>query len=424
VTRLQAGGFPVEQVRARARNGTAEIFPPVGSYGHALFGADVDRPAAVDDVLEAARLVPPVFVPQRLEKLIELGREPMYRDVDLETRIGGFRSTLPLYVSAFGSTDVAAGDLAAAVARQAGKLGVPIVVGENVAPMNGFGRMAAAARGSLLSRLSAYVEEVPDAYGGVTIQQSTEDADAEVWNMVYSDLSAQPLLETGRLAFELKVGQGAKPGLGGMTVVNGNRAAAIAEHYAVDMLFGSESGTVLRSSSPGTFTEEILRQQIRLMRNNFPRARIWVKLPPGRDVLEAALLAWHSGADAVTVDGAEGGTGWAPHRFLDHVGLPLAECLRRIGRQSSCLLVSGRMWEGIRIVKCLALGATAAGLGRAALLAAETDPDAGLVRLVRCLELEMRLAISALGKYSPQALDSGDVLLPTAAGEWHRSGVE
>jgi hypothetical protein len=30
---------------------------------------------------------------------------------------------------------------------------------------------------------------------------------------------------------------------------------------------------VLRSASPGTFTEEILRQQMRLMRNNFPRAR-------------------------------------------------------------------------------------------------------------------------------------------------------
>ena len=69
---------------------------------------------------------------------------------------------------------------------------------------------------------------------------------------------------------------------------------------------------MLRCSSPGTFTEEILRQQIRLMRNNFPRARIWVKLHPGRDVAAAAEVAWQAGADAVTVDGAEGGTGWAP----------------------------------------------------------------------------------------------------------------
>lgn len=67
------------------------------------------------------------------------------------------------------------------------------------------------------------------------------------------------------------------------------------------------------------------------MRNNFPLARVWVKFHPGRDIAQAAATAWLAGADAVTVDGAEGGTGWAPRTFLDHVGLPLAECLRRIG---------------------------------------------------------------------------------------------
>ena len=36
---LQAGGFPEQQIRARARHGTAEVFPPVEEYGAALFGA-------------------------------------------------------------------------------------------------------------------------------------------------------------------------------------------------------------------------------------------------------------------------------------------------------------------------------------------------------------------------------------------------
>ena len=58
------------------------------------------------------------------------------------------------------------------------------------------------------------------------------------------------------------------------------------------------------------------------------------------------------------------------------------------------------MWEGGRAVKALALGATAVGLGRAALLAVDEDPEHGLVRLVESLALEMRLLISALGKYS------------------------
>jgi len=169
---------------------------------------------------------------------------------------------------------------------------------------------------------------------------------------------------------------------------------------------------VLRCSSPGTFTDEILRQQIRLMRNNFPRAKVWVKLHPGRDVGAAAAVAWAAGADAVTVDGAEGGTGWAPLAFLDHVGLPLAECLRRIGPHPRSLLVSGRMWNGPRALKALAMGADAIGLGRAALLAADEDPAAGLGRLLDCLALELRMLISALGKYAAGAVDRDDIWLP------------
>jgi glutamate synthase domain-containing protein 2 len=264
----------------------------------------------------------------------------------------------------------------------------------------------------LLGRLRAYAEHAPDGLGGVVIQQSTEDADAEVWNLAYSDPTASALAATGRLAFELKVGQGAKPGLGGMTLVPRAAAVSMTGQYTVDDPFGPDAPHVLRCSSPGTFTDEILRQQIRLMRNNFPRARVWVKLPPGRDVGVAAAVAWAAGADAVTVDGAEGGSGWSPLGFLDHVGLPLAECLRRIGTPRGCLLASGRMWAGPRAVKTLALGATAVGLGRAALIAADEDPERGLDRLLECLELELRLLISAVGKYTPAALSGEDICLP------------
>ncbi|MEU1671067.1 glutamate synthase-related protein [Streptomyces roseifaciens] len=406
---LTAAGFAEDDVRTRARDGAAAVFPPHEGYGRQLFGAD----AAADggrgaDPLDALRLVPPVFVPRRLEKMIELAREPYYSDVDLSTGLGGFRSTAPLYVSAFGSTQVAASGLGAAVSRQAGRLGIPMVVGENIVPTSG--HHGSGAENGALARLGAYESELPDGVGGVAFQQSTEDADAEVWNLIYSAPAAQRLLESGRLAFELKVGQGAKPGLGGMTVVNTASAARLAEHYATDDLYG-DGRHVLRSSSPGTFTEEILRQQIRFMRNNYPRARVWVKLPPGRDVRHAAATAWEAGADAVTVDGAEGGSGWAPLSFLGHVGLPLGECLRRMRAwdQQHCLLVSGRMWEGTRVAKCLALGARAAGLGRAALLAVDENPDDGLGRLVSSLLLELRLIISALGKYAPADLGPEDV---------------
>jgi methylamine---glutamate N-methyltransferase subunit C len=410
VSTLRAEAFPESAVRARARSGAACALPDPAEYGRVLFGADPARCAAPGDPLDGLRLVPPVFVPRRLDKLVELGREPVYRDVDLDTLVGGFRSTLPLYVSAFGSTEAASVHLGLSVSRQAGRLGIPMVVGENVMPVNGYGRIEEGrAERSLLARISAYAEHALDGYGGVVVQQSTEDADAEVWNLVYSDPNVQPLLESGRLAFELKVGQGAKPGLGGMTVVDAVTATRLADAFTIDPVFGAGCTVVLRSSSPGTFTSEILRNQIRLMRNNFPRARTWVKLPPARDVREAAFVAWEAGADAVTVDGAEGGSGWAPVAFLQDVGLPLGECLRRIGKHPSCLLASGRMWEGVRVAKCLALGATAIGLGRAALIAVDTDAEDGLVNLVECLSLELQMLTSALGKYHVGLLGPEDV---------------
>jgi hypothetical protein len=407
VVGLRAENFPEAAVRTRARTGCAAAFPPDDGYGTTVFGATV---RSGGDLIDSARLVPPVFTPRRLDRLIDLAREPTHQDVVLDTVVGGLRSPLPVYLSAFGSTRVATGDLGLAASRQAGRLGIPMIIGENIVPVNGY-RQAAEPAASLLGRIRAYAAELGDD-GGVVVQQSTEDADAEVWNLVYSDPGVRPLLDSGRLAFELKVGQGAKPGLGGMTILDRAAAARVADQYTLDPVFGPQGVRVLRCGSPGTFTSEILRHQILLMRNNFPRARRWVKLPPARDVRDACTVAWEAGADAVTVDGAEAGTGWAPLGFLDHVGLPLGECLSRIGRQSSCLLASGRIWEGTRAVKCLAMGATGVGLGRAALLAVDEDADNGLVRLVDCLALELRMIVSALGKYTVDALDIEDVWFP------------
>ncbi|MFI9402211.1 glutamate synthase-related protein [Nocardia sp. NPDC052316] len=413
---LSAPGFPEREVRARARTAAGSVFPDNVRYGSTLFGQG--QPTAAPDFMDAidhARLVPPVFVPLRAEMMFDLGREPLAGDVDLSTTIGGLRSTLPVYVSAFGSTAVADGDLGVAVAGQAGAAGVPMVIGENIVPVSGYGRMADEEQSSLLRRLTEYTKMAAEDTGGVIVQQSTEDADAEVWNLVYSDPASEQLLTSGRLAFELKVGQGAKPGLGGMTLLPPDRAAHLSAQYDMLDIYDGAAAPLLRSATPGTFTPEILRQQIRLMRNNYPRCRIWVKLPPARDVGDAAEVAWAAGADAVTVDGAEAGTGWAPHGFLEHVGLPLAECLRRVAgrdRQGNSLLVSGRCWEGTRVVKCLALGASAVGLGRAALVAADENADHGLTNLLVAFELELRLLISALGKYRIADLAAEDIWFP------------
>lgn len=406
MNQLTAPGLPEDAVRARARDGAAAVFPPLDSYGNAVFGA---APEPAGDEIDALRLAPPVFMPGRLAKLIDLGREPLYSDVRLDTALGGFTAPLPVYLSALGSTRVAGTSLA--LSRQAGRLGIPMVIGENVAPMNGFRSGGDDHRKGLLERIQAYCEELPDGVGGVCVQQSTEDADSEVWNHVYSDPAVTGLLTSGRLGFELKVGQGAKPGLGGLTMISDAVAADLAGQYAVERL-GPGASSILRCASPGTFTDEIFRRQIQLMRNNYPRARCWVKLFPGRDVGRAAAVAWDAGADAVAVDGAEGGTGWAPTGFLGHVGLPLAEALRRVDPAGRTLLASGRVWDGIRAVKLLALGARAVGLGRAALIAADEDPEHGLERLLEALALELRMAVSALGRYTAEETGPEDLWEP------------
>lgn len=406
---LGASGFPEQAVRARARTGTAEAFPAADSYGALLYGASAR--GATGDPLDELRVVPPVFMPRRLEKLIELGREPSFEDVDLRTSVGGFAAQLPLYLSAFGSTRAGSGDLGVAAGRQAARLGIPMVIGENMVPVHGYSRGGDGVRSALLERIAAYADSLPDGVGGVVVQQSTEDADSEVWNLLYSDPGTRALRDSGRLGFELKVGQGAKPGLGGMTVVGAGEGERLAGRFTVRDLLG-DGERLLRCATPGTFTEEIVRQQLRFMRNNFPLARTWVKFHPGRDIARAAATAWAAGADAVTVDGAEGGTGWAPSVFLDQVGLPLGECLRRIGPPAGDLLATGRIWEGGRAVRVLALGATAVGLGRAALLAVDEDPREGLVRLARALALETRLLVSAVGKYRVADLGPEDLWAP------------
>ena len=404
---LAAPGFPEASVRMRARLGARAIFPDLqtGGYGHTVFGQDS---AETIDELDRRRIVPNLLLPSRLEKLVELGREPQPTDVDLTTHLGGFTSPSPLYVSALGSTNASHGDTGAALLRQAGALGIPLVIGENVATVHGYRTRHHGQRPSFLERLREYVDHLPAIRGGLIVQQSVEDANSELWNHVYSEPELQPLLENGRLGFELKLGQGAKPGLGGLTLMDPQEAQRLRHHYGFATIPMADD-RVLRLASPGTFTQEILRQQIRSMRNNYPRSKIWIKAPPTRDVAHVADIAWNAGADAVAVDGAEGGTGLAPTAFLHHVGLPLSECLKRIHAQGRPLLVSSRVWEGARVVKTLALGASAAGLGRAALIAAHEDPVAGFTRLVQAIDLELRMLLSALGHYTIATISAADL---------------
>lgn len=409
--------YPVEEISRKARFGEDAVYPfnELDEYGKALLGADVYEPGYPRfHTLDRFLLVPPAFTPRRLEKMAELLREPLYIDVDTEAVVGGFKLRLPLTVGSMGSTDVA-NRVGLELSRGAARAGIALGIGENVATMRGYDRRRDPSQPSFKERLLAYLENVEDGYGGVLIQQSIEDAFDELWNHVYSDVDVEPYIEEGLVGFEIKVGQGAKPGLGGEVKVPRDLALRLKEKYYLP----EDPEKVVkdmyeRHSAPGTFTERILASMIRLLKNNYPKARVWIKAGPYRDLDRLIGVAGEAGADAVIVDGKEGGTGMSPIVALKDLGLPLVACLRFVKEARergvpSSLIVSGRLYNGGHIVKALALGADAVSMGRPFIVAVQAAGEEGVVNFVEALRVEVQMLTSALDHYSVAELGPGDV---------------
>ena len=109
---------------------------------------------------------------------------------------------------------------------------------------------------------------------------------------------------------------------------------------------------------------------------------IYVKVGASRPYYDVAL-AVKAGADAVVLDGMQGGTAATQEVFIEHVGLPTlaairpaVQALQDLGQHRKVsLIVSGGIRNGADVAKCLALGADAVSIGTAALIAlGDNDP--------------------------------------------------
>ncbi len=410
--------YPATEILTRSKMGRPAIFPvSLGDeFGRILMGAPIyERAPLRFDVLSRILIVPPLYTPHRLRKMEELMREPLFSDVETSCTIGGFNSKMPVVIASMGSTDVF-NRVSLECARASARAGIPMGVGENVATVWGYEKRVRSTQPCFKERVLAYLENCEKGLGGVFIQQSVEDAYDELWSRIYSDPDLTPYLEEGKIAFEIKLGQGAKPGLGGETIVGRELALRLHGKYG----FESDPAKVVkkiyeRHSAPGTFTGEILKNMIRLMKNNYPKARIWVKCGPYRDLDDVIKLSAEEGVNAFWVDGKEGGTGLSPITALKDLGLPLLACLRRITRMRSMgialdVICSGRIIDGGDIVKVLALGSTAAGLGRPAVVALFSGGEKGLENYLDTLKIEIQMLTSAVGKYKIAELSSEDVM--------------
>ena len=173
-------------------------------------------------------------------------------------------------------------------------------------------------------------------------------------------------------AIEIAVGQGAKPGTGGVLL----GAKVIDKVVEMRQL---PKGIDQRSSvrHPDFLGADDMAIKIEEMRDATGyRVPIFIKLPACR-VTQDVKIAAKSGVDVIVIDGMEGGTGASPEFLLDHTGIPTMaaipaarKALEDIGMYGKVsLVVSGGLKSGADVAKALALGADAVAFGTAALIA-------------------------------------------------------
>ena len=283
------------------------------------------------------------------------------------------------------STDVTIG------ARHAKKpivLKVPITI----AGMS-FGSLSANAKEALGRGASAVGTSTTTGDGGMTPEERKHSS-LLVYQVLPSRYGMNPDDLRRADAIEVVIGQGAKPGGGGMLL-----GQKISRRVA-DMRVLPE-GIDQRSASrhpdwTGPDDLEIKIQELREITDW--EKPVYVKVGASRPYYDTAL-AVKAGADAVVLDGMQGGTAATQEVFIEHVGIPIlaaippaVRALQELGLHRKVqLIVSGGIRSGADVAKALALGADAVSIGTAALVAlGDNDPN---------LEEEYRALGTTAGAY-------------------------
>src|SRR5438270_10897796 len=174
------------------------------------------------------------------------------------------------------------------------------------------------------------------------------------------------------------VGQGAKPGGGGM-LLGQKITQCVAEMRVLPE--GIEQRSACRHPDwTGPDDLEIKIEELRELTDW--EKPIYVKVGASRPYYDVALSI-KAGADVVVVDGMQGGTAATQEVFIENVGLPTlaairpaVQALQDLGlHRKVSLIVSGGIRNGADMAKALALGADAVSIGTAALVAlGDNDP--------------------------------------------------
>jgi len=179
-------------------------------------------------------------------------------------------------------------------------------------------------------------------------------------------------------ALEIVVGQGAKPGTGGMLM-----GMKVLDHIAKirDLPTGVDQRSPTRH--PDWLGPDDLAVKVEQLREATDwRVPISIKLGACR-VADDVKLAAKAGVDAIVIDGMQAGTGASAELLLDHSGIPTMpaivmarEALKELGLLGEITLIaSGGIRNGADAAKAIALGADAVAIGIASLIALNCNKE-------------------------------------------------
>jgi glutamate synthase domain-containing protein 2 len=266
-------------------------------------------------------------------------------------------------------TDVVLGDL-----HGADPIHIDIPV--TVAGMS-FGALSANAKEALGRGASEVGTATTTGDGGMTDEERGH-SDKLVYQLLPSRYGMNPDHLRAADAIEVVLGQGAKPGGGGMLL-----GQKITERVAKmrTLPVGIDQRSACRHPD-WTGPDDLTLKIMELREITDWKKPVFVKIGASRPYYDVKL-AVAAGADVVVLDGMQGGTAATQEVFIEHVGIPIlaalpqaVQALQELDMHRKVkLIASGGIRNGADVAKAMALGADAVSVGTAALIAlGDNDP--------------------------------------------------
>jgi hypothetical protein len=352
------------EISLSAFRGREALYPEPAQFGTSTAGALKNFGLDWSHFNIQAGLFDAQGIPETTEAAI-------FPNVNTETTVGGMKLKLPILTGAFGSTEVARVNWDA-LAIGAALSGVSVTIGENIAGMDiqtEFSNGKITNSPELKRRVDSFRKFWDEKYGDVIIQTNVEDQRLGI------DAYALSKLEVNII--ERKWGQGAKA-IGGEVRLKSLEKAILLKNRGYIVIPDPEDPVVQQAFKSGVFNtferhsrvgipkEKSFVEDIEWLREQGAK-KVFLKTGAYRPSAVAFTMKFASEAkiDALSFDGAGGGTGMSPVPMMDEMSIPTlflqtlvqkcATILKKKGKHVPDLVMAGGFIEESSIFKTIAL---------------------------------------------------------------------